>query len=165
MLPHLRAIVRASVRCYRIYVRWYAHLRAMVPHLRAMAPHLRAMVPYLRAMAAHFRAMVPHLRAMVRASPCDGIVSPFDGTRIHARLVPCDRCSCLSLAAHHSPHPFPLSPRPLRESTCRHGVAAGASGAVDTAGGAITAESAPSFPQPSAGDEQGRRRELVSSRN
>ncbi|CAI7814448.1 unnamed protein product [Closterium sp. NIES-53] len=38
----------------------------------------------------------------------------------------------------------------------------GASGAVDTAGGAITAESAPSFPQPSAGDEQGRRRELVS---
>ncbi|CAI7814442.1 unnamed protein product [Closterium sp. NIES-54] len=33
----------------------------------------------------------------------------------------------------------------------------GASGAVDTAGGVITAKSAPSFAEPSAGDEQGRR--------
>ncbi|CAI7878999.1 unnamed protein product [Closterium sp. NIES-54] len=37
----------------------------------------------------------------------------------------------------------------------------GASGAVDTASGVITAESAPSVAQRSAGDEQGRRRELV----
>ncbi|CAI5521562.1 unnamed protein product, partial [Closterium sp. Naga37s-1] len=36
-----------------------------------------------------------------------------------------------------------------------------ASGAVDTASGVITAESAPSVAQRSAGDEQGRRRELV----
>ncbi|CAI6010594.1 unnamed protein product [Closterium sp. NIES-65] len=40
---------------------------------------------------------------------------------------------------------------------CRHGAAAGASGAVDTAGDAITAESAPIFAEP-AGDEQGRRK-------
>ncbi|CAI5459930.1 unnamed protein product [Closterium sp. Yama58-4] len=33
----------------------------------------------------------------------------------------------------------------------------GASGAVETAGGVITAESAPSFAEPSAGDEQDRR--------
>ncbi|CAI5481310.1 unnamed protein product, partial [Closterium sp. Yama58-4] len=40
----------------------------------------------------------------------------------------------------------------------------GASGAVDTAGGAITAESAPSFAQRSAGDEQSRRK-LQTSRS
>ncbi|CAI6010592.1 unnamed protein product [Closterium sp. NIES-65] len=41
---------------------------------------------------------------------------------------------------------------------CRHGAAAGASGAVDTAGGAITAESALSDARASAGDEQSHRK-------
>ncbi|CAI5481316.1 unnamed protein product [Closterium sp. Yama58-4] len=41
----------------------------------------------------------------------------------------------------------------------------GASGAVDSAGGAITAERAPNFAEPSAGDEQGRRRELLTKKD
>ncbi|CAI5481315.1 unnamed protein product [Closterium sp. Yama58-4] len=61
----------------------------------------------------------------------------------------------------HSIPLLPLTPSPgplvtCANLRCRHGVAAGASGAVNTAGGGITAES--------AGDEQDRR-ELIRLRS